>query len=120
MRVYEAIDPFGVFVIVLNFVIRCRLQHRTAATPAPPPCRFLPARCAQLPLLPYYTPTGQFPLVDSKRLCIYTLDTAVSQLPVGGDHMIAAIDLKGLGFSNIDVPFMVWLIEAFFEQYPGR
>jgi hypothetical protein len=40
--------------------------------------------------------TGQFPIQDSKRLCVHLLDSALAKAKAaGGDHIIGVFDLRG-------------------------
>ncbi|KAF8062701.1 SPAC3H8.02 [Scenedesmus sp. PABB004] len=63
---------------------------------------------------------GAFPLDDSKRLCTYTLDAALARLPPGGEQLLGVIDLRGISLSNIDLPFVAFMVDAFFVYYPRR
>lgn len=65
-------------------------------------------------------PAGQFPLEDSKRLCIYSLETALSKLPPGGEQILGVIDLRGMSLANIDMVFVAFMVDAFFVYYPRR
>lgn len=65
-------------------------------------------------------PIGEFPIEDSKRLCAYSLDTALSKLPPGGEQILGVIDLKDMNLSNIDLPFVAFMVDAFFVYYPRR
>ncbi|GIL66802.1 hypothetical protein Vafri_20305 [Volvox africanus] len=65
--------------------------------------------------------TGQFPLSDSKRLAAYLIDTAISQMPPGGEQIVGIFDLRGFQFvQNADFQLAAFLVEAFFEYYPRR
>eukprot|EP00879_Flechtneria_rotunda_P022721 GHRR01023997.1.p1 GENE.GHRR01023997.1~~GHRR01023997.1.p1 ORF type:complete len:213 (+),score=44.95 GHRR01023997.1:343-981(+) len=64
--------------------------------------------------------SGEFPLEDSKRLCAYSLDTALSKMPPGVEQILGVIDLKGMQLSNIDLPFVAFMVDAFFVYYPRR
>jgi hypothetical protein len=63
---------------------------------------------------------GEFPIKDSKRLCTCMLDTALRQLPPGGEQILGVIDLKGMSLSNVDLEFVAFMVEAFFIYYPRR
>jgi hypothetical protein len=89
------------------------------------------ARCKLLPLplplllllLPHYSITtllGDFPIEDSKRLCVYCLNTALSKLPEGHEQIMGLIDLRGISLSNIDLVFVAFMVDAFFVYYPRR
>lgn len=63
---------------------------------------------------------GQFPVRDSKRLCVYLLDKAISQLPPGKEQILGVFDLRDFTMANADFAFAAFMIEAFFEYYPRR
>jgi hypothetical protein len=69
---------------------------------------------------PSFFAAGEFPIEDSKRLCTCMLDTALSQLPPGGEQILGVIDLKGMSLSNVDLEFVAFMVEAFFIYYPRR
>jgi hypothetical protein len=87
--------------------------------------------------------TGEYPINDSKRLCVHLIDQAISSLrrdnlassttspdngpphPPGGDggkggeQIVGVFDLKGFSVTrNADFAFALFMIEAFFEYYP--
>lgn len=64
--------------------------------------------------------TGEYPLEDSKRLCVYLLETALSKLDEGKEQVMGIFDLRGFTPVNADIPYSIFLIEAFFEYYPRR
>ncbi|KAG2495514.1 hypothetical protein HYH03_006457 [Edaphochlamys debaryana] len=65
--------------------------------------------------------TGQFPITDSKRLAAHMIDTALAQLPPGGEQIVGIFDLRGFEFTtNADFQFAAFMVEAFFEYYPRR
>lgn len=53
-------------------------------------------------------------------MCAYSLDTAISKLPPGGEQILGVIDLKDMNLSNIDLPFVAFMVDAFFVYYPRR
>jgi hypothetical protein len=70
---------------------------------------------------------GEYPLEDSKRMCMHLLDEVVSRLPPtaearspGEEQLLGIFDLKGFELKNADLAFVAFLIEAFFEYYPRR
>jgi len=65
---------------------------------------------------------GDYPIDDSKRLCIHLIDGAVAQAVAGGGEQIVGIfDLRGFEVPrNADFAFAAFMVEAFFEYYPRR
>jgi hypothetical protein len=63
---------------------------------------------------------GDFPIEDSQRLCVYSLNTALSKLPEGREQIMGLIDLRGISLSNIDLVFVAFMVDAFFVYYPRR
>jgi hypothetical protein len=64
--------------------------------------------------------TGAFPIDTSKRLCVHTIDGAIAKLPPGKEQIIGVFDLRGFGGDNMDLEFVKFMIDAFFEYYPKR
>lgn len=60
-------------------------------------------------------------------MCMHLLDEVVSRLPPtqearnpGDEQLLGIFDLKGFELRNADLPFVAFLVEAFFEYYPRR
>jgi hypothetical protein len=64
--------------------------------------------------------TGEYPLEDSKRLCVYMLEKALSQLPEGQETVLGIFDLRGFKNRNTDLGFVRFLVDIFFTYYPKR
>jgi hypothetical protein len=80
----------------------------------------LPLLLLLLLLLPTSHCPGDFAIEDSKRLCVYSLNTALSKLPEGKEQIMGLIDLRGIALSNIDLVFVAFMVDAFFVYYPRR
>ena len=52
----------------------------------------------------------EFPLDDSKRLCVHLLEVALAQLPEGGDTLLGVFDLRGFRNRNADLGFVRFLV----------
>ncbi len=52
----------------------------------------------------------EFPLEDSKRLCVHLLEEAMAQLPPGSDTLLGIFDLRGFGNRNADLGFVRFLV----------
>ncbi|WIA20830.1 hypothetical protein OEZ85_005183 [Tetradesmus obliquus] len=63
---------------------------------------------------------SDFPIEGSKRLCVYSLETALAKLPAGREQILGCIDLRGISLSNIDLVFVAFMVDAFFVHYPRR
>jgi hypothetical protein len=75
---------------------------------------------AAAPAAAYTFLSGDFSIEDSKRLCVYSLNTALSKLPEGREQIMGLIDLRGISLSNIDLVFVAFMVDAFFVYYPRR
>lgn len=64
--------------------------------------------------------TGEYPLADSKRLCAFTIEQAISEMADGGEQFLGIFDLRGFSLSNADFDFAKFMIDAFFNYYPRR
>lgn len=60
------------------------------------------------------------PLVESQRLCVYTLERALERLPEGQDTVLGIFDLRGFKNRNADMGFVKFMIDIFFTYYPKR
>lgn len=60
-----------------------------------------------------WTAAGEFPLDDSKRLCVHLLEEAIAQLPPGNETLVGIFDLRGFGSKNADLGFVRFLVSAF-------
>lgn len=63
---------------------------------------------------------GEFPLDDSKRLCVHLLEKAIAELPEGGETLVGIFDLRGFANRNADLGFVRFLVDIFFTYYPKR
>lgn len=63
---------------------------------------------------------GEFPLDDSKRLCVLILEDALKQLPKGQETVLGIFDLQGFNNKNSDLGFVRFLVDIFFTYYPKR
>ena len=52
----------------------------------------------------------EFPLEDSKRLCVHLLEAAMAQLPPGSETLLGIFDLRGFGNRNADLGFVRFLV----------
>jgi hypothetical protein len=52
----------------------------------------------------------EFPLEDSKRLCVYLLEAAMAQLPAGSETLLGIFDLRGFRNRNADLGFVRFLV----------
>lgn len=80
-------------------------------------------------------------MVDSKRLCVHIIDSAIARLEDGastsgsgseadsgredkgvrGEQLVGIFDLDGFSVPrNADFAFAAFMVEAFFEYYPRR
>ena len=57
-----------------------------------------------------FDPLGEFPLDDSKRLCVHLLEKAIASLPEGGETLVGIFDLRGFGNRNADLGFVRFLV----------
>ena len=55
-------------------------------------------------------PAGEWELDDSKRLCVYMLERAISQLPEGQETVLGIFDLRGFKNKNADLGFVRFLV----------
>ena len=53
---------------------------------------------------------GEWELDDSKRLCVYMLERAISQLPEGQETVLGIFDLRGFKNKNADLGFVRFLV----------
>lgn len=60
------------------------------------------------------------PLVQSQRLCVYTLERALEKLPEDQDTVLGIFDLRGFESKNADMGFVKFMIDIFFTYYPKR
>lgn len=60
--------------------------------------------------------TGQFPIADSKRLCVHMIEQAISALPPGKEQFLGLFDLRGFSVANSDLEFASFLVRAADEQ----
>ncbi|WIA20831.1 hypothetical protein OEZ85_005184 [Tetradesmus obliquus] len=76
---------------------------------------------------------GQFPIADSKRLSAYMLDSAVAMLQQQQqqlqqpqqqqqqqEQILWVVDLQGISMRNIDLAFVMFVLQAVPECYPRR
>jgi hypothetical protein len=61
--------------------------------------------------------TGQCPLDDSKRLCVYTLEKAIKKLPEDGETILGIFDLRGFTAKNGDWNFIRFLVRLCSTAY---
>lgn len=54
------------------------------------------------------------PLVESQRLCVYTLERALERLPEGQDTLLGIFDLRGFKSKNGDMGFVKFMVDIFF------
>lgn len=59
-------------------------------------------------------------LIESEKLCIYLIEKALSQLPLGKDKILGIFDLRGFTSKNGDLKFVKFLVDVFFNYYPKR
>ena len=57
-----------------------------------------------------FWPAGEWELDDSKRLCVYMLERAISQLPEGQETVLGIFDLRGFKNKNADLGFVRFLV----------
>lgn len=64
---------------------------------------------------------GEYPIEDSKRLCVHLIDEALSRLPDDGEQIVGIFDMRDFQVpQNADFAFARFMVEAFFEYYPRR
>eukprot|EP00798_Chlamydomonas_sp_ICE-L_P025636 gene25636-11294_t len=64
---------------------------------------------------------GQYPIDDSKRLCVHLIDSALGKLPEEGEQIVGIFDMRDFQVTeNADFAFARFMIDAFFEYYPRR
>lgn len=76
-------------------------------------CLDLSAFHSQAPL--QVSPAGEWQLDDSKRLCVYMLERAISQLPEGQETVLGIFDLRGFKNKNADLGFVRFLVGCWGE-----
>lgn len=59
-------------------------------------------------------------LVESEKLCIFLIEKALSQLPLGKEKILGIFDLRGFTSKNGDLKFVKFLVDVFFNYYPKR
>ena len=60
------------------------------------------------------------PLVESQKLCVFTLERALERLPEGQDTVLGIFDLRGFQSQNADMGFVKFMIDIFFTYSPKR
>lgn len=63
---------------------------------------------------------GAAPLIESQKLCVYTLERALEKLPEGQDTVLGIFDLRGFTSKNADLGFVRFMVDIFFTYYPKR
>ncbi|GAB2269812.1 hypothetical protein Dimus_004730 [Dionaea muscipula] len=63
---------------------------------------------------------GMYDPVDDQRLCVFSIEKALSKLPLGQEQILAIVDLRGFGIENADVKFLTFLFDVFYYYYPKR
>lgn len=53
---------------------------------------------------------GEYPLDDSKRLCVHTLESAMQAFTPGTETILGIFDLKGFSSKNADLGFVRFLV----------
>ena len=61
----------------------------------------------------------EFPLEDSKRLCVHLLEEAMAQLPPDSDTLLGIFDLRGFGNRNADLGFVRFLVRFSLLRSPS-
>lgn len=59
-------------------------------------------------------------IVENEKLCVYLVEKAVSELPVGVEEILGIMDLRGFRIENSDVSYLKFLIDVFYYYYPKR
>lgn len=52
----------------------------------------------------------EYPLDDSKRLCVQLLEEALAELPEGGETLLGVFDLRNFRHRNADLGFVRFLV----------
>ena len=52
----------------------------------------------------------EYPLEDSKRLCVHLLEEALAELPEGGETLLGVFDLRNFRHRNADLAFVRFLV----------
>ena len=56
---------------------------------------------------------GEYPIDDSKRLCVHLIDTALEKLPPGREQIVGIFDLRDFGVpQNADFAFARFMVCA--------
>ena len=56
----------------------------------------------------------------SQALCLAVLEDAVASLDGDGEQFLAVVDLREVGPANVDIQFVLWLVNALRSYYPKR
>ncbi|XP_071737129.1 uncharacterized protein [Rutidosis leptorrhynchoides] len=57
---------------------------------------------------------------EDERLCVYSLEKALSKLPDGKEEILGLFDLRGFGVKNSDLKFLTFLFDVLYYYYPRR
>ncbi|XP_071729660.1 uncharacterized protein [Rutidosis leptorrhynchoides] len=57
---------------------------------------------------------------EDERLCVYSLEKALSKLQDGKEEILGIFDLRGFGVKNSDLKFLTFLFDVLYYYYPRR
>ncbi|XVF19472.1 hypothetical protein REPUB_Repub11eG0113600 [Reevesia pubescens] len=58
--------------------------------------------------------------LEDEKLCVFSIEKALSKLPAGKEQILAILDLRGFGTENADLGFLTFLFDVFYYYYPKR
>ncbi|XP_068637682.1 CRAL-TRIO domain-containing protein C3H8.02 [Aristolochia californica] len=58
--------------------------------------------------------------LESEKLCVFLIETALSRLPPGKEDILGVFDLRGFSTENGDIGFLMFMISVFYTYYPRR
>lgn len=47
---------------------------------------------------------------ENERLCVFSIEKALSKLPDGKEEILGIVDLRGFGTENADLNFLTFLV----------
>lgn len=54
---------------------------------------------------------------EDERLCVFSLEKALSRLPEGKEEILGIFDLRGFGVKNSDLKFLTFLVSYEWADY---
>eukprot|EP00271_Cylindrocystis_brebissonii_P013523 TRINITY_DN33406_c0_g1_i1.p1 TRINITY_DN33406_c0_g1~~TRINITY_DN33406_c0_g1_i1.p1 ORF type:complete len:308 (+),score=56.06 TRINITY_DN33406_c0_g1_i1:67-990(+) len=58
--------------------------------------------------------------LPAEQLCVHVVEQAVNKLPEGAEKILGIVDLRGFTTKNLDLGFVQFIVDLFFNYYPKR